>query len=118
MDKQKSVRYANGIVAGVALLILGAGWLVSGSVSLARRLGISVHGAKRHVANVLAKLDCSNRTLAVAKALRQHGIPYEQLEADDDLGRDWYHGLYESAHIISSRRTAHLQRNHRLQRAP
>jgi cation diffusion facilitator CzcD-associated flavoprotein CzcO len=23
---------------------------------------------------------------AVAKALLQHGIPYEQLEADDDLG--------------------------------
>ncbi|MGH3785429.1 MAG: response regulator transcription factor [Pseudonocardiaceae bacterium] len=38
---------------------------------IARRLGISVHGAKRHVANVLAKLDCSNRTLAVAKALRE-----------------------------------------------
>lgn len=38
---------------------------------IARRLGISVHGAKRHVANVLAKLDCPNRTLAVAKALRE-----------------------------------------------
>lgn len=43
---------------------------------IARRLGISVHGAKRHVANVLAKLDCANRTLAVAKALRE-GL-YEQ----------------------------------------
>jgi two-component system, NarL family, nitrate/nitrite response regulator NarL len=38
---------------------------------IARRLRISVHGAKRHVANVLAKLNCSNRTLAVAKALRE-----------------------------------------------
>lgn len=38
---------------------------------VARRLGISVHGAKRHVANVLAKLDCPNRTLAVARALRE-----------------------------------------------
>ncbi len=38
---------------------------------IARRLGISVHGAKRHVANVLAKLDCPNRTLAVARALRE-----------------------------------------------
>ncbi len=43
--------------------------------------------------------------LAVAKALLQHGIPYEQLEADDDLGGNWYHGVYESAHIISSKRT-------------
>jgi DNA-binding NarL/FixJ family response regulator len=37
---------------------------------IARRLGISEHGAKRLVANILSKMDCSNRTLAVAKALR------------------------------------------------
>lgn len=37
---------------------------------IANRLGISVHGAKRHVANLLAKLNCPNRTLAVAFALR------------------------------------------------
>lgn len=37
---------------------------------IARRLGISPHGAKRHVANVLAKLNCPNRTLAVAHALQ------------------------------------------------
>lgn len=43
--------------------------------------------------------------LAVAKALLQHGIAYEQLEADDDLGGNWYHGVYETAHIISSRKT-------------
>jgi len=43
--------------------------------------------------------------LAMAKALLQHGIPYEQLEADDDLGGNWYHGVYETAHIISSRKT-------------
>jgi hypothetical protein len=43
--------------------------------------------------------------LAVAKALLQHGIPYEQLEADDDLGGNWYHGVYASAHLISSKQT-------------
>ena len=43
--------------------------------------------------------------LAVAKALLQHGIPYEHLEADDDLGGNWYHGVYASAHIISSKKT-------------
>lgn len=43
--------------------------------------------------------------LAVAKALLQLGIPYEQLEADDDLGGNWYHGVYKTAHIISSRKT-------------
>jgi DNA-binding NarL/FixJ family response regulator len=46
---------------------------------IARRLGISEHGAKRLVANILSKMDCSNRTLAVAKALRE-GV------GGDDLG--------------------------------
>ena len=43
--------------------------------------------------------------LAVAKALRNHQILYEQLEADDDLGGNWYHGVYETARLISSKRT-------------
>ena len=38
---------------------------------IGRRLGISEHGAKRLVANVCAKLNSSNRTLAVARALRE-----------------------------------------------
>lgn len=37
---------------------------------IARRLDISEHGAKRHVANILAKLNSPNRTLAVVNALR------------------------------------------------
>ncbi|OLF17250.1 helix-turn-helix transcriptional regulator [Actinophytocola xanthii] len=44
---------------------------------MARRLGISEHGAKRLVANILAKLDCGNRTLAVARALRE-GLHHKQ----------------------------------------
>ncbi|HZS05981.1 MAG TPA: NAD(P)-binding domain-containing protein [Blastocatellia bacterium] len=43
--------------------------------------------------------------LAVAKALLEHQIPYEQIEADDDVGGNWYHGVYATAHIISSRKT-------------
>ena len=43
--------------------------------------------------------------LAVAHALAAHGIPYDQFEADDDVGGNWYHGVYETAHIISSRKT-------------
>jgi two-component system nitrate/nitrite response regulator NarL len=38
---------------------------------IARRLRISQHGAKRHVSNILAKLNCPNRTLAVAVALTE-----------------------------------------------
>ncbi len=38
---------------------------------LGRRLDISDHGAKRLVTNILAKLDCPNRTQAVALALRE-----------------------------------------------
>lgn len=37
---------------------------------IARRLGISDHGVKRHIANMLAKLNCPNRTQAVSVATR------------------------------------------------
>ena len=42
---------------------------------IARRLGISEHGAKRNVANILAKLNVPNRTLAAAKAVRDGLVP-------------------------------------------
>ncbi|HEY5832484.1 response regulator transcription factor [Streptomyces sp.] len=38
---------------------------------IARRLDLSEHGVKRHVTNLLAKLNCPNRTHAVALALRE-----------------------------------------------
>ncbi|HEX5594554.1 MAG TPA: response regulator transcription factor [Micromonosporaceae bacterium] len=38
---------------------------------IARRLDISEHGVKRHVTNLLAKLNSPNRTLAVALALQE-----------------------------------------------
>jgi len=43
--------------------------------------------------------------LGVAAAFRRAGIPFEIAEADDDVGGNWYHGVYETAHIISSRKT-------------
>jgi DNA-binding NarL/FixJ family response regulator len=47
---------------------------------IAPRVGISEHGVKRHVANILAKLNCANRAQAVAFALKQ-GI-LESAEAE------------------------------------
>lgn len=44
---------------------------------IAKELRISHHGAKRLVANVLAKLNCPNRTLAVAVALRDNIITHQ-----------------------------------------
>jgi hypothetical protein len=41
--------------------------------------------------------------LAVAKAFKDAGIPYEQFERNDDLGGNWYDGVWDSTHIISSR---------------
>ncbi|WP_262697442.1 MULTISPECIES: helix-turn-helix transcriptional regulator [Streptomyces] len=37
---------------------------------IARDMGITEHGVKRHVASIFAKLNCRNRTTAVAVALR------------------------------------------------
>lgn len=42
--------------------------------------------------------------LAVAKSFKEAGIPYHQVDADDDVGGNWYHGTYKSAHILSARR--------------
>lgn len=43
--------------------------------------------------------------LAVAKALKQNSIAYDQFEADADVGGNWLHGVYRTAHIISSKKT-------------
>lgn len=43
--------------------------------------------------------------LAMARALGEAGVPYAQVEATGDVGGNWAHGVYETAHIISSRKT-------------
>jgi Flavin-binding monooxygenase-like len=43
--------------------------------------------------------------MAVARALKQHGIPYAQLESAEAVGGNWRDGVYQTAHIISSRKT-------------
>lgn len=43
--------------------------------------------------------------ISVARALKQKGIAYDQFEADTAIGGNWRHGVYPSAHIISSRKT-------------
>lgn len=42
--------------------------------------------------------------LATAKALKEAGIAYVQVEADHDVGGNWLHGVYPTAHIISSKK--------------
>ncbi len=39
----------------------------------------------------------------VARAFKQAGISYDQLEATDHIGGNWAHGVYDSTHLISSR---------------
>lgn len=46
--------------------------------------------------------------LAVGKALREVGIDVVQVEATDHVGGNWAHGVYTTAHIISSKRTTEL----------
>ena len=41
--------------------------------------------------------------LAHARALKEAGLDYDHIEANDNLGGNWYHGVYETAHIISPR---------------
>ena len=43
--------------------------------------------------------------LAMANALRQHSIFYEQVDAKDGLGGNWHSGLYQGVHLNSSKRS-------------
>jgi hypothetical protein len=43
--------------------------------------------------------------LATAKAFKDAGILYDEIDADDDVGGNWKHGVYQTAHIISSKHT-------------
>ena len=43
--------------------------------------------------------------LSMARALKKAGVAYEQLDADADVGGNWRHGVYSTAHIISSKKT-------------
>ena len=43
--------------------------------------------------------------LAMAKALGEVGLDYVQVEATDHVGGNWAHGVYTTAHIISSKKT-------------
>jgi cation diffusion facilitator CzcD-associated flavoprotein CzcO len=43
--------------------------------------------------------------ISMARALKQKGIAYDQYEADSGVGGNWRHGVYHTAHIISSRKT-------------
>ena len=42
--------------------------------------------------------------MGMARALKAHGIPYDQFEADEGIGGNWRHGVYSTTHTISSRR--------------
>ncbi len=43
--------------------------------------------------------------LGVAAAFSKNQIPFDVVEADGHIGGNWYHGVYETVHIISSRKT-------------
>jgi len=41
--------------------------------------------------------------LCIARSFKESGVPYDQIEADDDVGGNWCHGAYKTANILSSR---------------
>ncbi len=43
--------------------------------------------------------------LGVAAAFKRAGLAFDAFEADEEVGGNWFHGVYETVHIISSRRT-------------
>lgn len=55
-------------------------------------------------ASTFAVVGAGPSGLAVAKALRDKNIPYIQFEANHDIGGNWLNGVYETVHIISSKK--------------
>lgn len=43
--------------------------------------------------------------VGVAAAFRRRGIDFDVLEANDAVGGNWYGGVYDGVHIVSSRKT-------------
>lgn len=43
--------------------------------------------------------------LGMANALKAHGVPYAHVDANADLGGNWQGGVYDSVHIVSSKRS-------------
>jgi hypothetical protein len=43
--------------------------------------------------------------LGMADALRQAGIPYDQVDAATGIGGNWRHGVYSTVHVVSSKRS-------------
>lgn len=43
--------------------------------------------------------------LGVTSALKRHKIPFDVLEATNNIGGNWCHGVYQNVNIISSRVT-------------
>ncbi|MES1179948.1 MAG: NAD(P)-binding protein, partial [Hyphomicrobium sp.] len=41
--------------------------------------------------------------LGMADAMRQRGIAFDQVEADEGVGGNWRHGVYQGVHIVSSK---------------
>ena len=62
-------------------------------------------GVNETTADQFALVGAGPIGLCVARALAQHGIPYVQFESANAVGGNWRDGVYETAHIISSRKT-------------
>ena len=43
--------------------------------------------------------------ISAARALKMKGIAYDQFESESAVGGNWRHGVYKTAHIISSKKT-------------
>jgi len=43
--------------------------------------------------------------LAMADALKQRGIAFDQVDASDGIGGLWRHGVYQGVHIVSSKKS-------------
>jgi hypothetical protein len=65
---------------------------------------IASHAAVRKTDDKYLIIGAGFVGLGMAQGLKAAGISYDQVDASDDIGGNWHHGVYESAHLISSRK--------------
>ncbi|KAF0976021.1 hypothetical protein FDP41_004697 [Naegleria fowleri] len=52
---------------------------------------------------------CGFSGLSTSAALTRYGIPFDVVEANNQIGGNWFSGVYETVHIISSRKTTEMK---------
>ncbi|KAL9647326.1 hypothetical protein ABK040_011692 [Willaertia magna] len=59
--------------------------------------------------NKFLVVGCGFSGISVSGSLTRNGIPFDVVESQEHIGGNWFSGVYETVHIISSKKTTELK---------